>query len=161
MAPVGLLVLRVTVAALLGVHAAHWLFGTFGGAALGPGGLTATTAYFAATGLQPAFFFVVGAGTTQLVGCLLLVVGFLTRAISIALIVVELIRLSFDTARWGFFLNWAVDPTRGHGFEYGLLVGGVLTCLALTGAGEWSIDGIRSRTHAARAAGWARIRDHA
>lgn len=161
MAPAGLLVLRVVLAALLAVHASHWLFGSFSGASLGPGGLTATTTYFAATGLGPAFLFVLLAGIIQLGGSLLLVVGLFTRAVSIALIAIELVRVSFDSARWGFFLNWALDPTRGHGIEYGVLMMGALTCLALAGAGEWSIDGIRAHSHAALAAGRARIRDHA
>jgi uncharacterized membrane protein YphA (DoxX/SURF4 family) len=137
------------------------LFGTFAGAALGPGGLTATSTYFAATGLRPAFLFVLLAGIAQLAGSLFLVLGFFTRAVSIVLILIEVIRLSFDSARWGFFLNWALDPTRGHGIEYALLVIGVLACLAFAGAGEWSIDGVRDRTRAAQVAGRARIRDHA
>lgn len=161
MAPAGLLVLRVVLAVLLAVHAAHWLFGTFAGTALGPGGLTATTTYFAATGLRPAFLFVLIAGIAQMAGSGLLVIGLFTRLVSIVLIGVELVRLSFDSARWGFFLNWALDPTRGHGIEYAVLVIAVLTCLAFAGAGEWSIDGVRDRTRAARVAGRARIRDHA
>jgi putative oxidoreductase len=161
MAPAGLLVLRVVLAGLFAAHAAHWLFGTFAGAPLGPGGLTATTTYFAATGLRPAFPFVLIAGVAQLAGSLLLVVGLFTRIVSIVLIVIEVVRLSFDSARWGFFLNWVLDPTRGHGIEYAVLVIAALTCLAFAGAGEWSIDGVRDRTRAARVAGRARIRDHA
>jgi uncharacterized membrane protein YphA (DoxX/SURF4 family) len=71
------------------------------------------------------------------------------------------VRVSFDSARWGFFLNWALDPTRGHGSEYAVLVMATLACLAFAGAGEWSIDGVRESTRAARVAGRARIRDHA
>jgi putative oxidoreductase len=161
MAPAGLLVLRVVLAALLAVHAAHWLFGTFAGAALGPGGLTATTTYFAATGMGPAFLFVLIAGIAQLAGGTLLVIGLFTRVVSVVLIVIEVVRVSFDSARWGFFLNWALDPTRGHGIEYAVLVMATLACLAFAGAGEWSIDEVRDRTRAARVAGRARIRDHA
>jgi putative oxidoreductase len=161
MAPAGLLVLRVVLAALLAAHGAHWLFGSFAGAALGTGGLTTTATYFAGTGLGPAFLFVLIAGALQLAGGLLLLVGYFTRVISIALIVVEVVKVSFDSARWGFFLNWALDPTRGHGIEYSVFVMGVLTCLALGGAGDWSIDAISVRTHASRIAGRARIRDHA
>jgi putative oxidoreductase len=157
----GPLVLRVILAVLLVAHAAHWLFGTFNGSALGPGGIAATTAHFAATGMSPALPIVVSMGIVQLVGGALLFVGFLTRTASIALVVVELVRIGYDSARWGFFLNWAVDPTRGHGIEYSLLVLAVLLCLAITGAGDWSVDGLRARTHQVRAAGRARIRDHA
>jgi len=161
MAPAGLLVLRVVLAALSAVHASHWLFGSFSGAALGPGGLTATTTYFAATGLGPAFLFVLLSGIVQLGGSVLLAIGFFTRAVSTALILIELVKISFDSARWGFFLNWALDPTRGHGIEHAFLLLGALGCLAFAGAGEWSIDGIRARSHAALAAGRARIREHA
>jgi uncharacterized membrane protein YphA (DoxX/SURF4 family) len=63
-----------------------------------------------------------------------------------------------DSARWGFFLNWRLDPTRGHGMEFSLLLIGGLACLCVTGAGRWSIDGVRSRSAAARAAGRARLR---
>lgn len=161
MAPAGLLVLRLVLAALLAAHGAHWLFGSFGGSSMGPGGLTATTTYFAGTGLGPAFAFVLVAASLQLVGGLLLVAGYFTRVVSVALIVVEVIKVSFDSARWGFFLNWALDPTRGHGIEYSVLVMGVLTCLALGGAGDWSIDAITARTRASQMAGRARIRDHA
>jgi putative oxidoreductase len=160
MAPAGLLLLRVALAVLLIVHAAHWLFGSFGGAALGPGGLEAMALYFDGTGLGSAFLFVLIAGSVQLAGGVLLVAGLFTRVASGALLLIEVIKLSFDSARWGFFLNWALDPTRGHGIEFSFIVMAVLGCLALGGAGEWSLDGVRDRTRAARVAGRARIRDH-
>jgi putative oxidoreductase len=161
MVPAGLLVLRVVVAGLVAAHAAHWLFGTFAGSALGPGGLTATTTYFAAAGIRPAFLFVLVGGIAQLAGGVLLIAGLFTRPVSILLSVVEVVRLSFDSARWGFFLNWALDPTRGRGIEHSVLLISAFGCLALAGAGEWSFDGVRFRTYQARVAGRARIRDHA
>ncbi|ODS58639.1 MAG: hypothetical protein ABS36_03675 [Acidobacteria bacterium SCN 69-37] len=161
MAPAGLLVLRVTVALLLTLHALHWLVGAFAGAALGPGGLTATTTYFSGAGVPAAFMFVLIAASLQLAGSVLLVAGWFTRIASITLIAVEIVRIWFDSARWGFFLNWALDPTRGHGMEHAVLLVAALACLALAGAGDWSVDGIRLRTDASRAAGLARIRDHA
>jgi putative oxidoreductase len=157
----GALILRLTLAGLLAAHAGHWLFGIFSGSALGPGGLAATTAAFAGHGVAMAYPFVLTTGIVQLAGSVLLLLGFLTRAASIALIIVELVRVAVDSARWGFFLNWAVDPTRDHGFEHSLLVIAALACLALIGGGDWSLDRVRARTDEARAAGRARIRDHA
>lgn len=126
---------------------------------MGSGGLTATTAYFAATGLTPAFLFVVISGSLQLAGGIMLSIGAFTRITAGVLVLVWLVQLSFDSARWGFFLNWTLEPGRGHGMEYAILVIAILACLAFSGAGEWSFDGIRERRYAARVAGLARIRE--
>ena len=159
MAAIGLLVLRLFLGTVLVAHGAHELFGTFGGPGIGLGGLTSTTAYYANLGLAPAFLFAVASGVLQLAGGVLVVIGYFTRATSIAIIVLEVVTISADSARWGFFLNWVLDPTRGHGMEYSLLTVGVLCCLGLAGAGEWSLDGLRDRSAQALAAGRARIRD--
>lgn len=157
----GPLVLRVTLAALLAAHGSHWLFGAFAGPALGPGGLASTTAHFASAGMGFAQAYVLAAGIVQLAGSVLLFVGLLTRLTCAILIVLELVRVAVDSARWGFFLNWTIDPARGHGIEYSLLILAVLLCLIFSGAGDWSIDGMRARSGEALAAGRARIRDHA
>lgn len=159
MAPAGLLVLRVTIAAVLAVHASNWLFGSFGDSALGPGGLTVMTTYFASAGISHAFLFVVVTGGAQLAGSLLLMPGLFSRVAAGVLLVVELAKVSVDSARWGFFLNWSLDPTRGHGMEFGLVLMAGLTCLLLSGAGEWSVDAIRHRSRESRSAGLARIRE--
>lgn len=159
MAPAGLLLLRAAVAVVLVTHASNWLFGAFAGGGLGRGGLTAASLYFDAAGVGPAFTFVLVAGILQLIAGILLIPGYLTRIACGLAIAVELARISFDTARWGFFLNWTLDPTRGHGMEFGFLMLSALACLALTGAGEWSLDGYRARNHEALAAGRARVRD--
>jgi putative oxidoreductase len=155
----GLLVLRVTVAAVVAAHGAHWLFGAFDQGGLGAGGLTNLTTYFSAAGLPNPFAFAVTAGVAQLGGGLLLVAGLFTRIAAAALIAVEVVRMAFDSARWGFFLNWSLDPTRGHGIEYGVVLMAVLVCLVLTGAGDWSLDGARAHGQATRAAGRARLRE--
>lgn len=159
MAPAGLLVLRVAMALVLVPHGAHWLFGAFAGDGMGPGGLTTVTAFYAATGLAPAFLFAVTAGTLQFVGGALLTLGVFTRVIAGTLIAVEVIKIWFDSARWGFFLNWTLDSTRGNGMEYSVLILGVLLSLLLAGGGDWSFDGLRSRSTEALAAGRARIRE--
>jgi putative oxidoreductase len=159
MAPAGLLVLRVAIAIALVPHGAHWLFGAFAGDGMGPGGLTTVTAFYAATGLAPAFVFAVTAGTLQFVGGTLLALGVFTRMMAGMLILAEVIKIYFDSARWGFFLNWTLDTTRGHGMEYSVLILGVLSSLALAGGGDWSFDGLRARSTEARVAGRARIRE--
>lgn len=158
MAPAGLLLLRVAIAIVLATHASHWLFGWFAGSGMGAGGLTATSLYFAAAGVGPAFGFVAVCGALQLAGALLLLVGWFTRIAGSVLIAVEILKISFDSARWGFFLNWSLDPTRGHGMEFGFLLLAALGCLTLIGGGEWSIDAVRARANEALAAGRARVR---
>lgn len=160
MIPAGLLLLRAAVAVVLITHASHWLFGAFAGAGLGPGGPTALSIYYAEAGIRPAFTFVLAGGIAGLAAGILIAAGLFTRIAAGVAILVELIKVSFDTARWGFFINWTLDPTRGHGIELAFLLIAALGCLALTGAGDWSVDGIRARNHAARVAGRARIRGH-
>jgi putative oxidoreductase len=154
----GLLLLRIVVGAILMVHGSHVLFGTFAGDGAGPGGLANTAAYFASLGANPGIVFAFTAGILRLAGGLCLVVGYFTRLMSGAPLVVECVLMLKDSARWGFFLNAANDPTRGNGMEYGLLTVGVLACLMLCGPGHWSIDGRRATSAAARAAGRARLR---
>lgn len=159
MGALGLLVLRLFLSAVLVAHGAHALFGAFAGPGVGPGGLTSASAYFAGLGLAPPFALAVTAGVIQFAGGILVGVGYFTRVSAGLVGLLELVRISVDSARWGFFLNWVLDPTRGHGMEYSLLIIGSLGCLILTGAGEWSLDGLRDRSAAALAAGRARLRE--
>lgn len=159
MAPAAQLAVRLALAVVFMAHGAHWLFGTFAGSGIGPGGVVATTAFYAAAGISPAFLFTVIGGSAQLAGGLLTGAGLFTRSAAVTLAVVELVKVWFDSARWGFFLNWAGDPTRGQGMEYSFLVLCMLAAVLVSGGGDWSVDGWRQRTSNARVAGLARIRD--
>jgi putative oxidoreductase len=161
MASLGLLVLRLTLAVAFAAHGAHDLFGMFADAGVGPGGLSATASYFASIGLQPGTPVAMIAGAIELGGGVLIGVGLLTRGAAVALVGLLVIEIWKDYARWGFFMNWMVDGTRGHGVEYAMTLCGALTCLLLAGAGEWSLDGRRANSAAARAAGRARLRERA
>lgn len=158
MVGLGLVLMRLMLATILVAHGGHMLFGVFGTDGIGPGGLSHTSAYFAGLGLTPALAFALVAGGARLVGGLLLGVGYFTRVVSGAMLLVDGMEIWKDSARWGFFLNWVGDPTRGHGMEYALLIGSALGCLILTGAGPWSLDGWRASTAQTRAAGRARLR---
>ena len=154
----GLLVLRLVVAVVLIAHGSHQLFGSFAGPAVGPGGLTITAARFSALGLEPGYPLAVMAGTVQLAAGGLIAIGLLARWASIASALYLGIMIWKDQMRWGFFANWLINPERGHGVEISVMLVGALLCLALAGAGEWSIDGRRARAAAARASGRARLR---
>jgi uncharacterized membrane protein YphA (DoxX/SURF4 family) len=155
----GLLVLRLALATVLVAHGSHELFGLFGGPGAGPGGLTQTAAHFASIGLSPGIFFAVLIGLVRLAGGALIGVGYFARWAALAVAILEGLETWKDFARWGLFLNWTLDPTRGHGMEYAIVTIAALVCVTLAGSGEWSIDGVRARSAASRAAGRARLRD--
>jgi putative oxidoreductase len=159
MTAIGLAILRLTLAVVFVIHGSHALFGYFRAPGIGPGGLANTASHFSSVGLEPGVLMAVLAGVIQLVGGLLLVVGFLTRSASSALIAYLAILIWKEHARWGFFVNWVNDPTRGHGYEYALVLIGALAVLAFAGAGELSIDGRRAQSAASMALGRARLRN--
>ncbi len=158
MRSLGLAFLRLSIAAVSVAHGAHMLFGVWAGPGIGPGGLQNTATYFASIGLQPAFVVAVIAGLGQLAGGLLIAIGWLTRyttALGLGAVGFGLWKTQWP---WGFFLNWTSTPATGHGLEYSVLILGVLSCLLLTGPGEFSIDGQRAASRASRSAARQRLR---
>ena len=154
----GLVALRLVLAVVFVAHGTNILFGSWAGPGVGTGGLEATAQQYAALGLRPEFLLAVLAGVTQLLGGLLLVIGLLTRYASVALLAYVGLGVWKEQLQWGFFLNWARNPHQGLGIEYSVTLAGALICLAIVGGGDWSIDGQRQNTRAARAAGRARLR---
>jgi len=153
-----LMALRLVLAVVFIAHGAHRLFGLFAGPAIGVGGPEATAQIFATMGLEPNFPLAVLAGGLALVGGVLLAIGRFTRIVAPILALMTLIAVWKTQWQWGFFLNWVAAPDRGQGMEFSVVVIGALVCLALTGAGDWSIDGRRAHSAAARSAGRARLR---
>ena len=154
----GLLVLRMTVAAILVAHGAHRLFGVFAGPALGPGGLTHAATYFASLGAGAGLALAALAGVIQLISGALLAVGFMTRGAELAAAADRAIEMWKVQWAWGFFLNWAGAADRGQGIEFSVMLTAALVCLVFAGPGDWSIDGRRANSAASRAAGRARVR---
>jgi putative oxidoreductase len=161
MTGLGLLVLRLTLGLVCIAHGGHKLFGAFAGDNVGPGGLSNTATHFNDIGLSPGFLLAVLAGLTQLIGGILVAAGFLTRWAAAALGVLSILLIWKEHAPWGFFLNWAREPTRGMGYEYAFVILGGLICLALAGGGEWSLDGRRAKSAESMIAGRARLSRHA
>lgn len=154
----GLAVLRLVLAVVFVAHGANILFGAWSGPGIGPGGLQSTAREYEALGLQPAFLLAILAGVTQLIGGLLLSIGLLTRYAALALLAYVGLGIWKEHLQWGFFLNWIRSPQQGLGIEYSITLAGTLICLILIGGGDWSVDGRRLHTRAARAAGRARLR---
>ena len=146
-------VLRVMVGAMFVAHGMQKLFGAFGG-----GGLTGTAGYFDTIGLSPGYPLAVAVAATEFAGGLLLMAGALTRTVATALIVIMLGAIWKVHLSSGFFMNWALSPGRGHGFEFHLIVIAALACLVLGGPGAFSVDHRRQRSAEAYALGRARLR---
>jgi len=159
MSATGLLVLRLALAVVSVAHGAHILFGSMGGpgSGVGTGGLDQTAAQFQAMGF-PGMPIAVLAGLAQLVGGLLLGIGYLTRWAATTLAALTVILAWKSQSHWGFFMNWVLEPGRGHGVEFSIVLVAAFACVALTGGGDWSFDGRRSRRRSYVAAGRARLR---
>ena len=146
-------VLRLAVGAVFMAHGAQKLFGVWGGA--GPGG---TAEFFTQIGLTPSYPLALLVGVVELIGGLMLVLGAFTVAASLVLLIDMAIAVWKVHLPHGFFLNWALTPNQGHGYEYNLVVIAALVTLMLTGAGAFSLDGRRARSAEAEAYGRARLR---
>ncbi len=158
MSSLGLAAVRLSLSVVFVLHGAHTLFGIWGGAGVGPGGLAETAARLTRAGIEPGFLMALLAGIIQFVGGLLVGFGFLTRHAAAALLGYVLLVAWTGQLMWGFYLNWVNDPTRGQGIEYAVVMAGGLVCLLLAGGGDFSVDGVRATRAEARAAGRARLR---
>jgi putative oxidoreductase len=158
MTGLALAILRLALAVIFVAHGSNTLFGAWTSPGIGPGGLQNTAARYAALGVHPEFLYAVISGVVQLVGGVLLGMGWLARWAALALLAFVALSIWKEQLKWGFFLNWIGTPGQGHGLEYSVALGGALVCLVLAGAGEWSIDGLRARSAASQAAGRARLR---
>jgi putative oxidoreductase len=123
-----LMVVRLVVGALFVGHGSQKLFGSFGGA--GPAG---TAAMFEKTGLRPGHHHAYLAGTAELVGGALLVLGLLTTLAAAVLISVMTAAVITIHGRNGI---WNTQ----RGFEYNLVLATIAFALACIGPGAWSLD---------------------
>ena len=129
-----LLVTRLVLGIIFFAHGAQKVFGWFGGH-----GLRGTTGYFRqALGIPPALAIL--AGLTECVGGLAVFVGLLARLAALGLIVVMLVAIAKVHWRNGFFLNFALTPGKGHGFEFNLALIGLALAVLIGGAGALSLD---------------------
>lgn len=161
MSAIGLFVLRLGLALVSVTHGLHTLFGIMGGpgSGVGPGGLSQTGAQFTAMGLPGGFLIAVLVGLAQVAGGVLILAGYLVRWAAVTLAAITAILAWKSQAPWGFFLNWVLEPGRGHGIEFSVVLLTAYLCLALTGGGEWSFDGRKATRRSYVAAGRARLRN--
>jgi len=128
-----LLIIRVTVGVIILAHGLQEVFGWFGGH-----GPARTIADFE-TWFQippPVTVLVILA---ESVGALCVVLGLATRFMAASIGMVMAGAIALVVGKWGFFMNWYSQP-RGEGYEFHLLVLGMVLALVLGGGGRWSLD---------------------
>jgi putative oxidoreductase len=128
-----LLVLRCTVGIVILPHGLQKLLGWFGGH-----GIASTIESFGEWFGFPAIITLLVI-LAESIGALSLVLGFLSRLTAASIGAVMLGAIYFVTGRWGFFMNW-YSGQRGEGFEYHVLVLGIVLVLVIRGGGKWSVD---------------------
>lgn len=124
----GLLIQRLVFGILMMAHSSQKLFGWLGGY-----GITGTAGYFEGLGFRPGRFFVKVASLSELIGGLLITLGFL-GPIGPAL-VISVMLVAAVTVHWGHGLFAGTN-----GIEVPLLYATGSLALALIGPGLYSLD---------------------
>lgn len=140
------LILRLALGVVFFAHGAQKMLGCFGG-----DGFTGTMGYFTGTMHIPApLAFLEIAG--EFFGGIGLILGFLTRIAAFAIGVIMLVAIITVLHAFGFFMNWT-GTQKGEGFEYHLLVLGMVVFLIIRGAGTFSVDRLLTVSAPLRSAG--------
>jgi len=129
---------RVILGAVMLAHATQKVFGWFGGP-----GFSATIDSFR-NHLGIPLLIAVLAIFAEFVGSLGLIVGFLGRLASVAIMAVMIGAILLVHVDNGFFMNWT-GAGRGEGFEYHLLAIGLTLPILAKGSGAYSVDGWLTR----------------
>lgn len=128
------LITRLTVGLIMFPHGAQKVFGWFGGP-----GFTNEMNFFTETLNLPwliAFLVIV----IEFAGSISLIIGFVSRIWSIAMIVLFVGIIYTAHLEHGFFMNWFGNQ-KGEGYEYHLLIIGLSLITVINGSGKYSVDG--------------------
>lgn len=126
----GLLVVRLVVGLLFVGHGAQKLFGWFGG--YGPKG---TGGWLESIGVKPGVAMAIVAGLMELVGGALFAAGLLTplaAALIVMTMLVAIVKVHGQNGLW----------VTANGYEYNLVLATIAIGIALTGAGQFSLDAL-------------------
>ena len=127
---IGLLFIRLVVGVLFFVHGAQKLFGWFGGY-----GIKGTGGWFESIGMKPGATVALLAGLAEFIGGILFALGLLTPFAGIMIagtMVIAIVKVHGPNGLWA----------TQNGYEYNLTLLVVAIGIALTGAGNYSLDAI-------------------
>ena len=131
------LIIRLALAVVIFPHGAQKVFGWFGGP-----GFSKTLQIFSGMGF-PTWSTVL-LMITETLGSLFLAFGILTRLCALAIGTSITICMFMHHVQNGFFMNWFGNQ-KGEGFEYHLLVFGIVFALIIKGGGKFSLDRLLAR----------------
>jgi len=137
----GALVLRAVLGFVFIAHGGQKLFGWFGG-----GGIRGTTAFFRTIGIPGPDAFAYVVGIVEFFGGVLLVLGLLTFAASLGLLIDMAVAIATVSHKFSFFSA----PKVGYGWELNLALIGLAAALLIVGPGAWSVDAALGLTRGAR-----------
>jgi putative oxidoreductase len=132
----GLTALRIPVGIIFAAHGAQKLFGWFGGY-----GLEGTGGWMASIGLTPGYLMALLAGSAEFFGGLALIAGLLVRPAAAALAFAMLVAIFSVHIGNGLFMS-------NNGYEFGLALLAASAALAVSGAGNGSLDRALARRFA-------------
>ena len=118
-------VIRITLGAIFFAHGAQKVFGWFGGY-----GLKATAGFLTSVGLPLPVAYAV---------------SFFELLAALAVITVMVGAIAKVHAKNGFFINWALTPGVGHGFEANLAYIAMAVACVIAGGGALSVDSVLVR----------------
>jgi putative oxidoreductase len=130
MMDLGLLIIRLVIGILFIGHGAQKLFGWFGGY-----GLKGTGGWFDSIGMKPGVTMALFAGLAELIGGILLAVGFLTPIAALIIagtMLMAIVKVHGPNGLW----------STSNGYEYNLTLIAVAVGLALIGPGKYAVDAI-------------------
>ena len=128
------LIARVFLGVVVFPHGAQKLLGWFGGY-----GFNGTMGFLTGSAGLPwivGFLVII----IEFFAALFLIFGFLTRLSALGIIANFLGVLFFIHIKNGFFMNWNMQPNKGEGFEYFILLFGLAIISLIAGGGKASVD---------------------
>lgn len=127
MVDMAILVLRLALGFMFAAHGLQKAFGLFGGPGIG-----GFSEMLSGLGFKSSLIWAYLAAYTELVGGILLAVGFLTRGAASLLLILIVVAAFKVHLRKGFFLSQG-------GFEYAFIIFSVCLALILLGPGKYAI----------------------
>lgn len=128
-----LLIVRIFLGSVIGMHGAQKLLGWFEGY-----GFEGTIGFFTQTIGLP-YLFAVLIVLAESIGMIALILGLFTRVLGASLIMIMVGAIMTVHGQYGFFMNWA-GAQGGEGFEFHLLAIALSVIVLLNGAGTFSLD---------------------